>query len=124
MGWTPDIIEFGHFETEDEFIVPLAESIRPHLGADTHLLFSYHGLPERHVDKNYTDKTLCKDHSCEDGLKEDNKFLFCLDFFSSSLLGLGPVRDITSILDSEANFAAFTILSDLPLEEIKINKSF
>ena len=60
MGWTPDIVEFGHFETEDEFIVPLAESIRPHLGADTHLLFSYHGLPISHVKRIDSSKKHCQ----------------------------------------------------------------
>ena len=38
-----------HFETAEEFIGPLTDSIRPHLSEDTHLLFSYHGLPVSHV---------------------------------------------------------------------------
>ena len=41
--------ELGHFETENEFVDPLAESIRPFLNENTHLLFSYHGLPISHV---------------------------------------------------------------------------
>lgn len=67
MNWTPDIIEFGHFETEDEFIVPLAESIRPHIDTDTHLLFSYHGLPISHVKRIDSSKKHCQkvENCCE-----------------------------------------------------------
>ena len=30
-----------------------------------HVLFSYHGVPERHVNKVYLDGTPCKDHHCD-----------------------------------------------------------
>lgn len=40
-----------------------------------HVLFSYHGLPERQVDKVYDDD-LCKDHNCETELTEDNKYCY------------------------------------------------
>ena len=40
-----------------------------------HVLFSYHGLPERQVDKVYDDG-LCKDHDCEKGITEDNKYCY------------------------------------------------
>ena len=60
MNWTPDILELGHFETENEFVDPLAESIRPHLNENTHLLFSYHGLPISHVKRIDTSKKHCQ----------------------------------------------------------------
>ena len=60
MNWTPDILELGHFETESEFTNPLAESIRPHLGENSHLLFSYHGLPISHVKRIDTSKKHCQ----------------------------------------------------------------
>ena len=40
-----------------------------------HVLFSFHGLPERHVDKVY-DEGLCKDNNCEDGVKGANVFCY------------------------------------------------
>ncbi len=40
-----------------------------------HVLFSYHGLPERHVDKVYKEG-LCADHDCEHELTDDNKFCY------------------------------------------------
>ena len=60
MNWQPTLLEMGHFETADEFIVPLTESIRPHLDDDTHLLFSYHGLPVSHVKRIDASKTHCQ----------------------------------------------------------------
>ncbi|MGZ3885704.1 MAG: ferrochelatase [Bacteroidia bacterium] len=41
-----------------------------------HVLFSYHGLPERQVDKVYADGSLCKDHHCENGIGDDNYYCY------------------------------------------------
>tara|TARA_Y100000385_G_scaffold8743_1_gene9136 strand:+ start:475 stop:1491 length:1017 start_codon:yes stop_codon:yes gene_type:complete len=40
-----------------------------------HVLFSFHGLPERHVDKVY-DESLCQDNECEQGVTEANQFCY------------------------------------------------
>ena len=52
------------FYNEPNYIQPLAESLKD---VDEHILFSYHGLPERHLKK--TDPTgshcLCSDTCCE-----------------------------------------------------------
>lgn len=40
-----------------------------------HVLFSYHGLPERQLDKIYSDKK-CSNHSCEDEINDENKFCY------------------------------------------------
>ena len=37
-----------------------------------HVVFSYHGIPERHVDKVYLDGKPCSDHSCESEINEEN----------------------------------------------------
>jgi ferrochelatase len=60
MKWEPNLLEMSHFETAEEFIAPLTESIRPHLSEDTHLLFSYHGLPVSHVKRIDTSKSHCQ----------------------------------------------------------------
>lgn len=41
-----------------------------------HVIFSYHGLPERQVDKVYNDGYLCQDHHCEDGLTDANYYCY------------------------------------------------
>lgn len=40
-----------------------------------HILFSFHGLPERHVDKVY-DEGICQDNECEQGVTEANQFCY------------------------------------------------
>ena len=60
MDWKPEIIEMGHFETEQEYIIPLTKSIQQHIDDDTHLLFSYHGLPVSHVKRIDKSKSHCQ----------------------------------------------------------------
>jgi len=60
MGWNPALLEMNHFETENEYTTPLANSIRPHLTSETHLLFSYHGLPISHVKRIDRSKNHCQ----------------------------------------------------------------
>jgi len=40
-----------------------------------HVLFSYHGLPERQVDKVYDDG-LCRDQDCESVITDENKYCY------------------------------------------------
>lgn len=40
-----------------------------------HIIFSFHGLPERQVDKVYEDRA-CKNHSCEHEINDENKFCY------------------------------------------------
>lgn len=40
------------------------------------ILFSYHGMPERHVDKVYEEGVVCKDHNCTEEVSEDAKFCY------------------------------------------------
>lgn len=40
-----------------------------------HFMFSFHGLPERHVDKVYEDRK-CSNHKCETEINEENKFCY------------------------------------------------
>ncbi len=50
-----------------------------------HVLFSYHGLPERQVDKVY-DNDLCSDHDCENELTEDNKYCYKATCYATTRL--------------------------------------
>ncbi len=40
-----------------------------------HVLFSYHGLPERQLDKIYADNK-CRNHSCEHEINDENKLCY------------------------------------------------
>ncbi|MAT49282.1 MAG: ferrochelatase [Euryarchaeota archaeon] len=49
IKWFPIIRELGHFPEDPNFINPLSNSIKKYLSEDSHLLFSYHGLPISHI---------------------------------------------------------------------------
>jgi ferrochelatase len=48
-----------------------------------HVLFSYHGLPERQVDKVYEDKQ-CSKHNCEHEINQENKFCYKATAYATS----------------------------------------
>jgi ferrochelatase len=50
-----------------------------------HVLFSYHGLPERQVDKVYDDG-LCRDHHCENEITDENKYCYKAACFGTTRL--------------------------------------
>ena len=50
------------------------------------ILFSYHGLPERHVDKTYNDNSLCADNQCEDGINDNNMFCYKAQCYETTKL--------------------------------------
>lgn len=50
-----------------------------------HILFSYHGLPERQVDKVYNEG-LCADHNCENEITEENKFCYKATCYATTRL--------------------------------------
>jgi protoporphyrin/coproporphyrin ferrochelatase len=50
-----------------------------------HVLFSYHGLPERQLDKVYT-SGLCKDKDCDHHITEENKFCYKATAYATTRL--------------------------------------
>lgn len=49
-----------------------------------HVIFSFHGLPERHVDKVY-DTGFCRDNDCEHGINEANVFCYKASCYETAL---------------------------------------
>ena len=49
INWSPKIYKLTPFPDDPNYITPLINSIKPHLSKDTHLLFSFHGLPLSHI---------------------------------------------------------------------------
>ena len=50
-----------------------------------HVIFSYHGLPERQVDKVYNEG-LCADHDCEHEVTEENKYCYKATCYATTRL--------------------------------------
>ncbi len=72
----PELSFVSQFYDHDFYLDGFAEKGLEHnLEEYDHILFSFHGLPERHVDKVYNDG-LCQDNDCEQGVSEANKFCY------------------------------------------------
>ena len=71
INWSPKIIEMGHFDTDEEYVIPLTNSIQSQLDNDAHLLFSYHGLPVSHVKRVDKSKNHCQKVSDCCSIKSD-----------------------------------------------------
>ncbi|MCL5030158.1 MAG: ferrochelatase [Bacteroidetes bacterium] len=73
----PEIKFVGQFYEDENFINSFAERAKRYNLKDyDHVLFSYHGLPVRQVDKVYVDGKKCSDHNCESEINENNKFCY------------------------------------------------
>ena len=67
------------------FIKAYAQEIRKSLAQDSHLLLSYHGLPERHVQKTDLTKNHClKSPNCCDKMVDANRFCYRAHSFATS----------------------------------------
>lgn len=51
-----------------------------------HVLFSFHGLPLRQVNKAYEDGKPCDDHNCENEINQDNKYCYKAVCYATSRL--------------------------------------
>lgn len=77
-GWwvIPELKFISQFYDHPLYIRAFAENGRKFdLSSFDHVLFSYHGLPERQVDKVYKDNA-CRNHSCETEMNEENRFCY------------------------------------------------
>jgi len=86
-----------------------------------HILFSYHGLPERQVDKVYEDTDLCGDQPCESEVNEKNKFCYKATSYGTTRLiaerlGLKE-SDYTVCFQSRLDKKWLTPFSDKVVEE-------
>jgi ferrochelatase len=73
----PEIQIISQYYDHEAFIDCLVNRGKTYdLNQYDHILFSYHGLPERQVDKVYNDGYLCKDHDCEAQLTETNYYCY------------------------------------------------
>jgi ferrochelatase len=73
----PELKIISQYYDNSEYIDCIVNRGKQHdISSYDHVIFSYHGLPERQVDKVYNDGYLCQDHHCEDGLTEENYYCY------------------------------------------------
>ncbi len=81
----PEIKIISQFYDDENYLnCVIEQSKKFNLNDYDHILFSYHGLPERQVDKVYSDGKPCKDHKCEDEINDDNKYCYKATCFATT----------------------------------------
>ena len=83
----PEIKIVSQFWDSEGYINSIVERSKAFdLKSYDHVLFSYHGLPERHVDKVYEGTDLCADQPCESELNDKNKLCYKATCFATTRL--------------------------------------
>lgn len=84
----PEIKIITQFYNNEGYIDSIIERTKEFdLKSYDHILFSYHGLPERQVDKVYEEDTdLCGDQPCETEINDKNKFCYKATCFATTRL--------------------------------------
>jgi ferrochelatase len=73
----PELKIISQFYNNEDYISSVVEQGKKYNHSEfDHILFSYHGLPVRQVDKVYTDGKPCEDHNCETEINQSNQFCY------------------------------------------------
>lgn len=83
----PEIKIISQLYDDEGFINGIVEQAKKYnLNDYDHILFSYHGLPIRQVDKVYGDGTLCEEHNCEGEITDKNKYCYKATCYATTRL--------------------------------------
>jgi ferrochelatase len=83
----PEVSIIGQFYDNAGYIDSIADRAKEFdLSSYDHILFSFHGLPERQVDKVYEGSDLCKDEPCDTEVNDKNKFCYKATSFATTRL--------------------------------------
>ena len=81
----PEISLVSQFFDHDLFLKACEENGKKYNFKEyDHVLFSFHGLPERHVDKVYKDG-ICEDNDCENGINDANLFCYKASCYETAI---------------------------------------
>jgi len=82
----PEIKFISQYYDHPDFVAAfVARAKQYNIAEYDHILFSYHGLPERQVDKVYDDGH-CADHDCENEITEENKYCYKATCYATTRL--------------------------------------
>jgi ferrochelatase len=83
----PEVKFISQYYDNEGFINTIIERTKKYnLDEYDHILFSYHGLPVRQVDKVYKDGTLCEEHNCETEINDTNRYCYKATCFATTRL--------------------------------------
>jgi ferrochelatase len=77
----------SQYYDNDDYINCIVNRAKQHdMSKYDHIIFSYHGLPERQVDKVYDGSDLCSDQPCESEMNDANKFCYKATSYATTRL--------------------------------------
>jgi ferrochelatase len=83
----PEIKIISQFYDDEGYLDTIIEQAKKYkLNDYDHVLFSYHGLPVRQVDKVYSDGRLCEEHNCETEITTENKYCYKATCYATTRL--------------------------------------
>ncbi|QSE98362.1 ferrochelatase [Fulvivirga lutea] len=117
----PEIQFAGQYYDHPDFIEAIADrASKYNFDEYDHILFSYHGVPDRHVDKVYA-TGLCTDRDCEHEITEENQYCYKATCYATTRLlvkRLGiPEDQYTVCFQSRLDKKWLTPFSDKVVEE-------
>jgi ferrochelatase len=118
----PEIKIINQFWDNEGYIHSVVDRAKEfNLDEYDHILFSYHGLPERQVDKVYEGTDLCGEQPCETEVNDKNKFCYKATSYATTRLiaeKLGiPENRYTVCFQSRLDKKWLTPFSDKIIEE-------
>lgn len=118
----PEVSLVGQFWDNEGYIDSVVERGKAFdISSYNHIMFSYHGLPDRHVDKVYEGSDLCTDQPCETEVNEKNKFCYKATCYATTRLiaeKLGIPKDkYTVCFQSRLDKKWLTPFADKVVEE-------
>ena len=119
----PEIEVVNQFYTEDFYLDTLVDQARKHdIASYDHIIISYHGLPDRHVDKVYDGDNLCRDQHCDEHVDDNNKYCYKATAYETSRLlaeklNLSP-EEYTTTFQSRLDDKWLTPFSDEVIEDL------
>ncbi|MFB6257883.1 MAG: ferrochelatase, partial [Flavobacteriales bacterium] len=82
----PEVQFLSQYFDDDKMLEAFAERGRQYdIASYDHILFSYHGLPERQVDKVY-EEGVCEDRDCENEITQENKYCYKATCYATTRL--------------------------------------
>jgi len=83
----PEVKYINQFYDNESFLNAIVERAKKYnLNEYDHILFSYHGLPLRQLDKVHSDGTSCEEQNCENEINEENKYCYKATCYATTRL--------------------------------------
>lgn len=117
----PELSIISEFYDHEAYIDAVVERAKEfNIDDYDRIMFSYHGLPDRHVDKVYDDG-LCEDQPCETEINDKNKFCYKAECYATTRLIAEKIglkeSDYTVAFQSRLDKKWLTPFSDKVIEE-------